>query len=128
MAIVNIRRTRLQRVQLIRRALAVGFTLDELAKLLNVRDRGGAPCMEVRNLAAAKLSDVESRLREMAELGNELVAVLKDWDTRLEQRAPGQRAHLLETLNTGRNGLLGRSRRSSVNLTKGKGSNNQNEG
>jgi DNA-binding transcriptional MerR regulator len=110
----------LQRVRLIRRAIAVGFTLDELASVLSVRDRGGAPCMEVRALAAAKLSDIETRLREMSELRKELRAVLKDWDTRLAHRAPGQRAHLLETLNAGRNGELGNSRRGSVNLAKRK--------
>lgn len=86
----------LQGVQLIRRALAVGFTLDELATVLSVKDRGGAPCSEVRALAAAKLADVETRLREMIELRNALRAVLKDWDTRLERRAPGQRAHPLD--------------------------------
>ena len=82
----------LQRVRLIRRAIAVGFTLDELATVLSERDRGGAPCIEVRTLAAAKLADVETRLREMSELRKELRAVLKGWDKRLEHRAPGQRA------------------------------------
>jgi DNA-binding transcriptional MerR regulator len=110
----------LQRVRLIRRALAFGFTLDELATVLSERDRGGAPCVEVRTMAAAKLADIETRLREMAELRNELRAVLKEWDKRLEQRAPGQRAHLLETLNAGRNRELGNSRRGSVNLAKKK--------
>jgi DNA-binding transcriptional MerR regulator len=112
--------TALQRVRLIRRALAVGFTLDELASVLSVRDRGGAPCMEVRALAAAKLSDIETRLREMSELRKEMQAVLKDWDARLEHRAPGERAHLLESLNAGRNGGLGNRRRGSVNLAKKK--------
>jgi MerR family copper efflux transcriptional regulator len=102
--------TALQRVQLIRRALAVGFTLDELASVFNVRDRGGAPCTEVRMLAAAKLSDIETRLREMVELRDELRSVLKGWDMRLAQRAPGQRAHLLESLNAGNNGALGNCR------------------
>jgi len=110
----------LQRVTLTRRAIAVGFTLDELASVLNVRDSGGAPCAEVRALAAAKLSDVETRLRELSELRNELRAVLKDWDTRLEHRAPGQRAHLLESLNADRHGGLGNRRRGSVNLVKKK--------
>lgn len=110
----------LQRVRLIRRAIAVGFTLDELASVLKVRDCGGAPCMEVRGLAAAKLSDIETRLREMSELRKELRAVLKDWDTRLERRVPGQRVHLLESLNVGRNGGLGNRRRGSVNLAKKK--------
>ena len=112
--------TALQRVRLIRRAIAVGFTLDELASVLNVRDSGGAPCMEVRALAAAKLSDIETRLREMSELRKELRAVLKDWDTRLEHRTPGQPAHLLESLNASRNGGLGNRRQGSVNLAKKK--------
>jgi len=106
----------LQRVRLIRRAIAVGFTLDELASVFNVRDRGGAPCMEVRALAAAKLSDIETRLREMSELRKELRAVLRDWDQRLEHLVPGQRAHLLESLNASRNGDLGNHRRGSINM------------
>jgi len=113
--------TALQRVQIIRRALAVGFTLDELAAVLSVRDRGGAPCAEVRTLAEAKLSEVETRLDEMIELRDELRAVLKDWDVRLAHRAPGQRAHLLESLTADNNGTRGIRRRvSQVHLTKRK--------
>jgi DNA-binding transcriptional MerR regulator len=110
----------LGRVRLIRRALAVGFRLDELASVLRVRDSGGAPCIEVRALAAAKLLDIETRLREMTELRKELRAVLQDWDTRLKHRTPGQRARLLESLNAGRNEGLGNRRQGSVNLTKKK--------
>jgi len=113
--------TALQRVRLIRRALAVGFTLDELATVLSERDRGGAPCMEVGALAAAKLADVEARLREMAELRDELKTILKDWDKRLEQRSPGRRAHLLESLNAGNHGNSGDRRRvSQIHLSKRK--------
>src|SRR6266852_2726010 len=50
------------RVQLVRRALGLGFSLAELTRLLRVRDRGGAPCREVRALAAAKLDQVEKQL------------------------------------------------------------------
>ena len=113
--------TALHRVRLIRRALAVGFTLDELATVLSVRDRGGAPCTEVRALAAAKLAEVETRLREMAELRNELKTVLKDWDKQLERRTPGRRAHLLESLNAGNNGNCGDRRPvSQIHLSKRK--------
>lgn len=101
----------LERVRLIRRALAVGFTLDELAAILGVRDSGGAPCTEVRNLVAAKLSEVETRLLEMVALRDELRAFLKDSDIRLAHRAPGQRAYLLESLDGGHNGKPGNRRR-----------------
>src|SRR5947208_1129910 len=66
----------LARVLLVRRALAYGFTLDELARVLRARERGAAPCREVRALAAAKLSDVEARLRELTALRDELRATL----------------------------------------------------
>lgn len=88
----------LERLQLIRRALAVGFTLDELAGILQIRDRGGRPCAEVRELAASKLTDVETRLRELRQVRDELRATLQDWDTRLARRGAGERARLLEHL------------------------------
>lgn len=88
----------LERVRLIKRALAIGFTLDELASILKVRDRGGAPCKQVRLLAAAKLSDVEARLREMIAIRDELRATLQDWDARLSKASTGARAGLLEAL------------------------------
>jgi DNA-binding transcriptional MerR regulator len=89
----------LQRVQLVRRALSVGFTLDELARVLKVRDAGGAPCEEVRRIAAQKLLNVQDQLRELTELRNELQKTLREWDTRLARRAKGKRANLLESLS-----------------------------
>jgi DNA-binding transcriptional MerR regulator len=88
----------LDRVRLIRRALAVGFTLDELARFLKARDRGQAPCREVRSLAAEKLTEVESRLEEMLEIRDELRATLVDWDRRLASKKAGQQAGLLDAL------------------------------
>lgn len=87
----------LQRVQLVRRALSVGFTLDELARVLKVRDSGGAPCGEVRKIAAQKLADVQEQLRELTALRNDLQKTLHDWDARLA-RANGKPANLLESL------------------------------
>src|SRR5256714_14004411 len=88
----------LARVLLVRRALAFGFTLDELARVLSARERGGAPCREVRALAAEKLAGVEARLRELASLRDELRATLDAWDSRLPKTAAGGRARLLESL------------------------------
>lgn len=88
----------LDRVRLIRRALAVGFTLDELAQFLKARDRGETPCYEVRALAAEKLYELESRLSEMLALRDELQTTLKDWDHRLAGKKAGHPAGLLEAL------------------------------
>lgn len=87
-----------ERVRLVRRALAVGFTLDELARILKERETGRAPCRTVRELAAAKLAEVEERLGEMKAVRDELRATLKDWDERLAQARAGAPARLLEAL------------------------------
>ena len=90
----------LARVLLVRRALSVGFTLDELARLLRARESGRAPCREVRALAARKLAGVEESLRELAAVREELRAALADWDSRLAKTKEGGRARLLESLAT----------------------------
>ena len=88
----------LERVRLVRRALVVGFTLDELARILKQRDNGRTPCREVRALAAAKLAEIEERLNEMAAVRDELRATIKDWDARLSRTAEGRQARLLDAL------------------------------
>jgi DNA-binding transcriptional MerR regulator len=88
----------LARVRLVQRALSVGFALDELASFLRVRDRGGAPCRQVRALAAKKLEELEARIRSLQQLRNDLQAMLADWDSRLASTGNGGRAWLLESL------------------------------
>jgi MerR family transcriptional regulator, copper efflux regulator len=87
----------LDRVRLVQKALRVGFSLAELARILKSRDKGGVPCREVRALAETKLRRLEEQLREMTCLRDELRATLKDWDSRLAA-ANEQRAGLLEAL------------------------------
>ena len=91
-------REALDRVRLVQRALRVGFTLAELARILKSRDKGGVPCREVRALAEAKLRNVEEQLRELTCLREDLCATLKDWDTRLASAAADECAGLLEAL------------------------------
>src|ERR1044072_2570482 len=69
----------LQRVQLIRRALSVGFILDELARVVKVRDAGGAPGEEVRKLETQNLLAVQDQLREFSALQDDLKKTLSDW-------------------------------------------------
>jgi DNA-binding transcriptional MerR regulator len=86
------------RVRLVRRALALGFSLPELARILRVRDRGGAPCREVRALAASKLEQVERQLADLGLLRDHLRQLLASWDRRLDATPEGKRAGLLEAL------------------------------
>jgi DNA-binding transcriptional MerR regulator len=87
-----------RRVRLVRRALAIGFSLAELARILRVKDRGGAPCREVRALAAGKLDQLEEQLADLVLLRDRLRDLLSGWDDRLKGTPEGKRAHLLEML------------------------------
>jgi len=81
----------------LRRVLAAGFTVEELSRILAERNRGGVPCRKVRELGAAKLAEMDERLRELQAARDSLVSLLEDWDRRLAEAAPGERAGLLES-------------------------------
>ena len=87
------------RVRLIRRALAVGFSLPELARILKVRDDGGAPCRQVKRLLEEKLAQLEEQIADLGAMREHLRAVLKDWEERLTRTPEGKPARLLETLD-----------------------------
>lgn len=88
----------LERVRLIRCALAIGFTISELAEVLHERDSGRAPCRRVRELAGAKLAELQARQRELANVCAALRRVLKRWDHRLTATPAGRPARLLHAL------------------------------
>jgi DNA-binding transcriptional MerR regulator len=88
----------LDRVMLVRRALTMSFTLAELARILKERDRGGAPCRQVRALAVEKLAQLERQIADAQLLRDQLKSTLKAWDKRLSSTPRGQPARLLDTL------------------------------
>jgi DNA-binding transcriptional MerR regulator len=88
----------IDRIRLIRAALSIGFTLDELTNILVMRDGEGVPCGHVRELAGAKLESLDRYIRQLAELRDQLKSILKQWDGALKKTPRGKRAGLLETL------------------------------
>lgn len=86
------------RVRMIRSALAIGFKLDDLSRIFKVRDAGGAPCRQVRAMAGAKLDELETLVREMTAMRNELRTLLKEWDRQLDSAGENEPARLLESL------------------------------
>jgi len=88
----------IERVRIVRRALQLGFSLDELARIFRQRASGHAPCREVRALAERKLREVETRIGELLALRDSLTSTIERWDERLGATAEGKAAHLLEDL------------------------------
>ncbi|PWT86601.1 MAG: heavy metal-responsive transcriptional regulator [Proteobacteria bacterium] len=86
------------RVRLVRRAMALGFSLEELSKILAVRDRGGVPCRQVQALAIQKLAELNRRIDDLVALRGQMQQIVDQWEKRLNATPEGQPARLLETL------------------------------
>ena len=106
----------LDRVNMIRHALRLGFTLPELAQILRTRDRDGAPCKRVLGMLEGKLDSLEEQIADLERLRKYMKRLVSDWRLRLGQVDPGTRAHLLQSMmavpaHEATNGTLQRRRR-----------------
>ena len=88
-------RATIRRVRVIRNAIAIGFTIDELLRFFADKRDGRPPCRRVRAAAAEKLAALDQKIDEMQQLRAEMAEILRDWDSRLEN---GEPAHLLESI------------------------------
>lgn len=61
-----------ERLQFIKRAQTIGFSLDEIREVLAFRDRGEAPCPYVRQQLGAKAAAIDEQLAELERLRAEL--------------------------------------------------------
>ncbi len=84
----------LERLDFIRRAQAVGFTLDEIGEILAESADGRSPCRHVRELARRKLEELDRRLAELRRHRADLARTLAEWDERGE--AEGHVCGLIE--------------------------------
>ena len=83
------------RIRVIRNAVQLGFPLMEIAKVLRVRDSGGAPCRQVRDYASALVKQIDERIEELTAEKRSMLTMIRAWDERLAH-AHGARANLLE--------------------------------
>lgn len=90
-------REALTRVQLIRRSIGLGFSVNELARILKARDSGGVPCKMVRALAGEKMKQIDQQLKELVSFRREFAAVLRRWDKLLAHHGNSP-ARLLESI------------------------------
>ena len=84
----------LERLEFIRRAQALGFSLDEIRQIVDDARRGESPCDEVREIVRRRMEELDARLRELQRYRKELKHTLEEWDK--VGRAPGHICGLIE--------------------------------
>ncbi len=73
----------LKRLRFIKQAKSMGFSLDEIQSLLNLRIRSADRCNQVRAKAERKLKDVRERISQLKKLERTLVNLVSDCENRL---------------------------------------------
>jgi DNA-binding transcriptional MerR regulator len=64
----------------IRKAQAIGFSLDEIREILQLSRAGQRPCGHVLTLAQKHLAAVDERLRRLQQFRKQLAADVAKWD------------------------------------------------
>jgi len=84
----------LERLGFIKKAQTLGFSLDEIKRIIHDAQNGTSPCDDVREIVRQRLSELDERMREMRRYRKELAETLEEWDK--VGRAPGHICGLIE--------------------------------
>ncbi len=84
----------LRRLRFIKNAQALGFTLQEIAELLNLRVTSTACCGDVQRKAQAKLNQVETKVRDLRALARALKGLIMN----CQAGQPTDRCPILKSL------------------------------
>lgn len=85
----------LERLAFIRNAQAAAFTLTQIRTILDVRDRGEAPCAHVTRLIEERLADVNRRMAELRQTRQHLRQLAR----RAEELDPAECRGLCEIID-----------------------------
>lgn len=90
----------LRRVQFIKKAQELGFTLEEIKEILDLHDRGRAPCRQVADLGKKHLRELDARIAALQTFRRALAEVLPKWEkeTSHQRKCAGEFCDLIERL------------------------------
>ena len=89
-----------RRVQFIKKAQALGFTLEEIKEVLGLRGQGRAPCRCVADVGKKHLQELDARIAALQEFRRALAAVVPKWEkeTSRQRKCAGEFCDLIEGL------------------------------
>ena len=70
----------IERLEFIKRAQALGFSLAEIARIIAEKQAGHSPCREVRQIVRGRLKELDQRIKEMRRYQKELQSALDEWE------------------------------------------------
>jgi MerR family copper efflux transcriptional regulator len=90
----------IRRVKFIKKAQAIGLTLEETKQILDLKEHGRAPCSKVARLGERHLREIDMRLAELRKYRRALANALNDWreEDTTERQCASEFCDLIERL------------------------------
>ena len=87
------------RVRFIKAAGSLGFSLSEIANVLDEAKHGNSPCPMVREIIIRRIEENRRKVKEMQKLQRKMEAALKDWSKMKDSMPNGDSVcHLIESV------------------------------
>lgn len=87
------------RVQFIRNAKSLGFTLKEISEIFSYSEDGNSPCPEVRELLKQHIEENRARIEELNALQGRMERALRQWNSMPDGSPNGTSVcHLIESI------------------------------
>lgn len=87
------------RVRFIQAAKNLGFSLAEVADILDEAKEGNSPCPLVREIIVRRIDENRRKIKEMQKLQRKMENSLKDWSTMKNSMPDGDSVcHLIESV------------------------------
>jgi DNA-binding transcriptional MerR regulator len=87
----------LKQVRFIKKAQAIGFSLDEIKRILNLRGRSRETCGCVIAMAEGTLTETDFKLRELQRFRDTLASNLKRWKRAPQKATTAEFCALIES-------------------------------
>ena len=90
----------IQHIEFIKKAQQLGFSLQDIATILQIRQTGQAPCQVVKQLLTEKIAQVQNQLETLKHLETELLYYQQQWQQQPNvSNATGSICHLIEEIS-----------------------------
>ena len=87
------------RLRFIRKAKLLGYTLGEIADILNHAHQGESPCPIVRDIIARRIDENRRKIGELVDLQRRMEKALCDWQEKPDRLPDGDMVcHLIESV------------------------------
>ncbi len=93
-------RTDISRLRFIRRAQNLGYSLDDIAQIMQESSCGRSPCRKARAILRQRIEENSRKLEELARLQRRMERALAQWETMPDYLPDGESiCHLIESTN-----------------------------